>query len=211
MLDYLGLSLLALVCLLSVPGVRGLSVLGRLILAGFGLTVLGAPIIDGQTPLIYAGGIITGISVPTQVLMALGLARRLGWRSPVTQPLPRDLGALLAGIFVLLFLSTLGYIQYDLYGWGYQPRVVLAGVGVLLAWSWRRHPGLAVAWLTGLAAFAFHLSPSINLWDALGDPVLMLGGLWRLAVTERQIMSTDCSRRLQPAIRLRRLKPAATI
>jgi hypothetical protein len=211
MLNDVGLSLLALVFLLSVPGVRRLSVLGRLILAGLGLALLWAPIINGQTPLFYASGLITGISVPTQVLMALGVAHRLGWRNPLSQPLPRDIGALLAGIFVLLFLSTLGYIQYDLYGWGYQPRVMLAAVWVLLAWSWRRHPGLAIAWLAGLTAFAFHLSPSINLWDAVGDPILMLGGLWRLAISERLSTSTVCSRRLQPALRLRRLKPAATI
>ncbi len=76
-----------------------------------------------------------------------------------------------------LYASTTGYLEYDLYAWGYQPQVVLVLAFVLMAWAWQVNRLLALAWLTGVLAFALGFTPSVNFWDALFDPYLFLGSL----------------------------------
>ena len=112
------------------------------------------------------------------MLFAYGLARGLGWRTRFTEPMPRDVGALLIVLLLPLNLCALGFIPYDLYAWGYQPRLLLVIAAGLLVYAWRRHPGMALAWLAGLACFALGVLPSVNLWDALGDPLLGFAGVF---------------------------------
>jgi hypothetical protein len=177
---YLGLTLLAAAFPFALPltlraplGVR----MGLLLLS---CGILWAPWFSGKPPLFYVRGVLGDVSLPTQVLLVLGLCRVFGWQSAWTRTLPRDLALLVAGTLACLYACTLGYGPRDLYAWGYQPQVMLPVTALLLGYAWARHPGLAVAWLIGLAGHAFRLGLSVNLWDALGDPLLCLGGMWRI-------------------------------
>jgi hypothetical protein len=76
-----------------------------------------------------------------------------------------------------LYASTTGYLEYDLYSWGYQPQVLLVLAFVLMVLAWHVNRLLAFAWLAGTIAFALGITPSVNFWDALFDPYLFLGSL----------------------------------
>lgn len=100
-------------------------------------------------------------------LLVLGEYHRPSWK----------LSLVLVLLLGTLYASTTGYLEYDLYGWGYQPQVLLVLVFLLMAWAWQVNRLLALAWLTGTIAFALGFTPSVNFWDALFDPYLFLGSL----------------------------------
>jgi hypothetical protein len=87
------------------------------------------------------------------------------------------LSLVLVLILGTLYASTTGYLEYDLYSWGYQPQLLLVLASILMALAWQVNRLLAFAWLTGTIAFALGITPSVNFWDALFDPYLFLGSL----------------------------------
>lgn len=81
----------------------------------------------------------------------------------------------IACLLSVLYLSTFGYIGYDLYAWGYHPTWMLPAIAGLMLWAWRSYPDLAWAWLISVVCFAGGITPSVNLWDALFDPFMLFG------------------------------------
>jgi hypothetical protein len=73
----------------------------------------------------------------------------------------------------VLTASGLGWIESDLYSWGYalgaDSPVLPYALGVLLLVGWRFARPLAWAWLLGIGLFALRLLPSPNVWDVLID------------------------------------------
>ena len=202
LLAYLGLVLLAAGIPLAFASFFRLPGWAKVAATIVGIASVSVPFLSEQPLLFYARGIIGEISVPTQMLFAQGLARALGWRNRYTEPFPRDVGALLIVLIAPLTLCTLGYLPYDLYAWGYQPRLLLVIAAGLLAYAWWRHPGMAVAWLAGLACFAIGILPSVNLWDALGDPLLGFAGVWLLLVGPgKPIVAGEPVPSMTPALR----------
>jgi hypothetical protein len=172
------LSLLAMLVPLAVPGFGRLSAAARAALMMFVLLAGWAPLWHGKPALFYVRGVVGELSVASLVLFALQAARGLGVRTSYTARMSRDVAALLFLLFAILYSCTLGYLHYDLYAWGYEPRELLVLAAIMLAYLWVRHPGAALAWLLALFAFACGLQASPNLWDALGDPILWLGTAW---------------------------------
>ena len=83
-----------------------------------------------------------------------------------------------------MYPMTLGLSRVDPYELGYRPRALLALVAALvILWWWRRR-GAAVVLAAGVGAFNFRVLESVNLWDYLLDPVLVVVAwavlLWRL-------------------------------
>jgi hypothetical protein len=132
---------------------------------------------NGHSLIYYVRGVVGDLSVSSVMLLILLYANILGWPVSAERSLSWQSCAVIVAILIPLYASTLGYWSYDLYAWGYQPQWMLAGVGVLLAWAWHRQRELAIVWLLGVVAFAVGLCPSVNLWDALFDPFMMIGSI----------------------------------
>lgn len=187
--EFLGWSghvLLVAFALLGLPGLRRAAtgtMLGALALSP-ALACL--PWIRGHSLLYYTRGVIGDLSLVTQGVLVLALLRRLGVASELTRPLRRDVGLLLGTLLAGLYCCTLGYWHFHLYGLGYRPNVMLLGLAGLLLYAWIRQPGLALLLVITLVAYRLRLVPSSNLWDALGDPLLCAGSLWRVVVAERR-------------------------
>lgn len=73
----------------------------------------------------------------------------------------------------ILYLSTFGFISFDLYDLGYFPNgLFLITFIAFELYLWRYNRRYAYFWLISLVAFYFKLENSNNFWDYLFDPVL---------------------------------------
>lgn len=110
---------------------------------------------------------------PSVTLLQLAILQLAG-RTP--SPLG-DRPALGLVIFALFFYpAALGWGPFDPYASGYQPWMLLAAcIPVAAALSWRRLDRWLLILTVDLAAYASGIFA--NLWDALLDPLLVLGAL----------------------------------
>lgn len=93
---------------------------------------------------------------------------RYGWRLP----------AFTALLALALYLSALGPWDVDLYRLGYRPAYLVAGFGTLaLAAWWRGYATFLWLFTIDLLCWRAGLLESVNLWDTLVDPLLMLAML----------------------------------
>ncbi len=166
LLDAIGLTLLTAYVAVSSPGLGKVRLPRLGVIAAVAGTMIWLPVFHGNPLAYYLRGLVIGFSLPTIVIIVLGLARTFGWHNGYTTPLSRELALVIVLLLGSLYASTLGYIRQDLYGAGYQPQALLAGTALLLALAWWRSPGLALAWLAGLTAFAC-LGSGCNLWTRL--------------------------------------------
>lgn len=143
----------------------------RRVLAVFILVLLGMFLIPWtrHSLVFYVRGIVGDLSVTSLVLLCVLYGRSLIWPARDHQPICGKVGWVLLAILVPLYLSTMGYWTYDVYGLGYEPQWLLLVSALLMLWAWRTQPALAIAWLIGVVSFACGLTPSKNLWDALFD------------------------------------------
>lgn len=93
---------------------------------------------------------------------------RYGWRLP----------AFIALLAIGLYLSALGPWDLDLYRLGYHPAFLVAALGTLaLAGWWRGYAAFLWLFAIDLLCWRAGLLGSVNLWDALVDPLLMIAML----------------------------------
>jgi predicted neuraminidase len=128
---------------------------------------------NARHPLYYVHGLLGDLSITTQALLVLGLLR--GFGLPVGRPRSLEGGPAVAMVLagLALYAATLGYLRPDIYAWGYRPHGLLIAIAVWLWWA--RGTDLAIAVVVALLGFAWHLLPSPNLWDALLDPLVVVG------------------------------------
>ncbi len=108
---------------------------------------------------------------PSMTLVQLALLACLGRPLPPA-PGPRT-GLLLLVLAIGLQLAALGLGPVDPYGWGFQPRYLLAALlPVLVLLYLRRQGGWLVLLTVDLLAYTGGLYA--NLWNALLDPILVL-------------------------------------
>jgi hypothetical protein len=146
----------------------------RLVLLGYlfaSLLVLLVPW-NGHSLIYYVRGVVGDLSVASLVLLCVIYGRTFWKPFNTHQPIRGQVGWVLLAILLPLYASTLGYLTFDLYSWGYEPQWFLIGVGFLMLWAWQTQRALALAWLIGVASFACGLTGSRNLWDALFDPFM---------------------------------------
>jgi hypothetical protein len=75
----------------------------------------------------------------------------------------------------ILYLSTLGFIAIDLYGYGYYPSIMFMAILSLCVYHLYSHTRIsAVILLIGIISFYYKLAYSANIWDYLLDPLLYL-------------------------------------
>ena len=179
LLDTLTLALAALLCLPGATTQRR-----RNIVLAAGCAVLLWLPIAGTTPLAAWRGMLGSFSVTRCGLLLALVLHRHGLKTLHTGE-ARALAGLAGGIGLLFYPAALGLIATDPYAWGYAGAgglaLVTGGVAIL-AWlgGWRSS---ALILATPLLAWRLDLLASPNLWDALLDPLLALGGLLALLVS----------------------------
>lgn len=184
----LGHALLWSAALLALPGVRRWSGRRRgLTLAGIWAAVWLIPVAGGNL-LTLSRGLLGDLSLTTLAVLCAGHLRGFGVCNDYTRPLRRPLAAAIILLDLILYAATLGYLEFDPYGAGYQPQILLVGLALILPLAWKRQPGLALGLLAGLIAFRCHWLPSPNLWDYLRDPVLWLIA-WKQIITPPRVSS----------------------
>lgn len=96
----------------------------------------------------------------------------------------------------VMYASTFGFFEVDIYALGYQPRmpwVVLAASGLA---ALARHWLLAVCLATAVLAHQSRLCESPNLWDCIIDPWLFFAAIFQLlwsAIHRKQSGKTPVS------------------
>lgn len=132
----------------------------------------------GSSLVYFVRGVLGDLSIATLVFIMTMYARMLLVSANRHKPVAVSAAWLILALLIPLYASTLGYWEYDLYAWGYEPQWLLVAAGLLLVWAWQMQPVLAIAWFIGVVSFAADWTPSRNLWDALFDPFMAGGAAW---------------------------------
>jgi hypothetical protein len=77
-------------------------------------------------------------------------------------------------IGLTLYLSTFGFISFDIYHLGYLSTKMLLFFSSLTLLLILLNRKLGYIWLIAIVAYSFHAQSSNNLWDYLYDPILWL-------------------------------------
>ena len=139
------------------------------------LLALYLPVYKSCTLVQILHGIVGDLSITTLLVLAWITSRKILYSTlnkPVIHPTFAWLIMLLGG---LLYLSTLGFIEFDVYAFGYYPGWIILLSFVLTILLLLDYAGIyAWFWLVGLICFYFKLQNSNNLWDYMFDPILWL-------------------------------------
>lgn len=73
---------------------------------------------------------------------------------------------------IILYLSVIGVMKFDIYDLGYEPTYLIVGFVLLEIFFLIFNKLFAVVWLCAIAGFYFNIQNSINFWDYLFDPFL---------------------------------------
>jgi hypothetical protein len=175
-INFVGLALL--MAGLPIPLIQRFGAL-RLTLLGYLLVSLLILLVpwNGHSLVYYVRGVVGDLSVSSLVLLCVIYGRVFLKPFSTHQPIRGQVGWVLLAILLPLYASTLGYLTFDLYGWGYEPQWFLLAIGLLMLWAWQTQPALGVAWLIGVVSFAWGMTGSRNLWDALFDPFMAFAAI----------------------------------
>jgi hypothetical protein len=88
---------------------------------------------------------------------------------------------------LILYLSVLDIIPFDIYAFGYLPQSILLLIFLFCMLFLRLNYIFAIIWVIALIAFFAKLQNSVNLWDYLIDPILWLLCLYKLFIRERRL------------------------
>jgi len=115
------------------------------------------------------------LSVTSVVLLLLGLGGALG----VSER--RAVSVCVVGLAAFLYPMALGIGRFDPYRLGYEPRILLGGLALVVAWSLMRGTRALMVGLVGaVAGFGLGVHESVNLWDYVIDPWLTIWALVQL-------------------------------
>ena len=136
----------------------------------------------------YVRGITGDLSVPTLVLLAIGLLGGLFGRfAGIVEPKERRALSVLVVLGALfLYPMALGLGSFDPYRLGFAPSGLLTALFVVAVAAWlRQFYVLLLCILVAVASHAFALMESPNLWDYLVDPWLVVASIYDLRSLRR--------------------------
>jgi uncharacterized membrane protein len=122
---------------------------------------------------------------PNFSIGSLALVVVLLWPKIMGKPLLSDINLWIFCLWnivssLVLFLSSLGFIPYDMYAWGYHFSpwfIIIALITLITVWSWNP---LSVIFIAYIAVFNLRLLPSANFFDYITDGFLLLMSLGML-------------------------------
>jgi hypothetical protein len=132
------------------------------------------PLYRGSSLIELIRGAVGDVSTASGALLILIIFNQFDFSESKQAVLnwPEKLGLILLG--GILYLSTFGFIEFDLYHLGYlSPKMLLlfSSITCGLIVLKRR---LGYVWLFAIISFYFKLQASNNLWDYLYDPLLCI-------------------------------------
>jgi 4-amino-4-deoxy-L-arabinose transferase-like glycosyltransferase len=133
----------------------------------------------------YLRGILGDLSVTSMLLLGASVLGACG-RSLLDPKARTALYGWAVAAGLVLYPMTLGLTRWDPYALGFQPRVLVLMVAVIVIglWCWRRR-GAALVLTAGVAAFDLSILESRNLWDYLLDPWLFAWAVGSLVAGSR--------------------------
>lgn len=160
-------------------------VIAALLLIGLFVPVYGLSVSQ------WLRSVVGDLSVLTSIIFLNILTQRL-LNFSLVRPSSRSnllLGVVLVG--VVFYPLAMGVSAYDPYQLGYSPLFLTALLIVfsLMAWSASKRD-LAIILLLPLLAYNLHLLESVNLWDYLLDPVLLMYALVQSLVALKYFRNT---------------------
>lgn len=146
------------------------SLLFVLLLVGINLI----PLYHGSSLVELLRGAIGDVSTASGVLMLFIILKQFNFSEVKFVVLNswEKIGLGLLG--TLLYLSTFGFINFDLYHLGYLSPLMLLFFSAVILLLILFNRILGYVWLLALIGFYFKLQSSNNLWDYLYDPLLWL-------------------------------------
>lgn len=85
----------------------------------------------------------------------------------------------------LLYISRFGLIHTNFYQLGFYPKEILLFIVFAELIFWYINKWFAFVWFIALIAFYFKIQTSINLWDYMFDPILLIIALYRGLVNKK--------------------------
>lgn len=132
------------------------------------------PVYQGYSVVVLLRGVLNDLSITSLIVFA-GMLYHAIFIPAKTSKINQCFATLIIILGTLLYLSTFGFIAFDIYALGYLPNhYVLLGFVVLEFFLFYFASSYAWLWLLALGAYVLKLEASINLWDYLLDPVLWL-------------------------------------
>ena len=132
------------------------------------------PIYKGCTLVQLLRGVMGDLSITTLLILFSLLIQKI---FRLTRPfnLNPSFAIVVTMLGSLLYMSTLGFIDLDVYSFGYFPKgTMLLAVCLLELFLLDYARSYAWIWLIALISFYFKFESSNNLWDYLFDPLLWL-------------------------------------
>ena len=119
-------------------------------------------------------GMVGDVSIASGIFLLLIIANQFNFKDNKKPLLSLSEKITLVVSGLLLYLSTFGFIGFDIYHLGYLSpwTIITASALIFILIIFNRH--LGYIWLLSIAGFYFCLQSSNNLWDYLFDPVLWL-------------------------------------
>jgi len=132
------------------------------------------PLYRGSSLVELLRGAIGDVSTASGVLMLFIILNQFNFAEVRCAVLNswEKIGLCLLG--TLLYLSTFGFIDFDLYHLGYLSPLMLLFFSAVILFLILFNRILGYVWLFALIGFYFKLQSSNNLWDYLYDPLLWL-------------------------------------
>lgn len=173
----------ALVIFLLLPTARLTP--GRQLLLLPVLVVLGAlPLPTDLSLAGYLRGLTDDLAFTTLVLLVAAVLVRLRWLPAWSAATRWQLYGLFALAGMLFYPLALGLGMLDPYRWGFQPQMLLLLVGALcLLLLWAGNLLLVAMLCLATLAYVLGLKGSVNYWDYLLDPFIVLYAVFRLLWT----------------------------
>lgn len=142
------------------------------VLSLFGSNLI--PIYRGSSVVELLRGAIGDVSTASGALMIFIIINQFDFSESKTSILCswEKIGLVFLG--TILYLSTFGFIDFDIYNLGYLSSAMLLFFSGLILLLIIFNRCLGYVWLLAMIAFYFKLQYSNNLWDYLYDPLLWL-------------------------------------
>ncbi|HMT03577.1 MAG TPA: hypothetical protein PKD00_09805 [Burkholderiales bacterium] len=143
------------------------------------------PLYHGYNLLILMHSVVGDLSITTLFILLLLIFQDFfissGWEINFNV-MNRSVSWIVFIIGIIFYISRFGLIiNFDLYKLGYYPQYTLLFLIFLELVIWYINKIFALIWLIALIAFYFKFQSSVNLWDYMYDPVLLIIALYKIS------------------------------
>lgn len=132
------------------------------------------PIYNNYSLLQIVYGTIGSISVVTILLITIWIFNFV-FLTKIIVPLNYEISLVITIFGLLLYMSSMGFIQLDIYSYGYYPNKIFI-LSIIMWCLFLININRLYSWITLIAiiGFYFKIISSNNLWDYIIDPIVWI-------------------------------------